>query len=345
VTSDPGAATAAICPSCESPVANGDDFCEACGTQLTATAQAAPTEPVAGTATPKVCHVCGGEVTADGFCGSCGTKARTERDHWSESPSAALAAVCDRGIAHARNEDAMAMGVSDDGSVSVMVVCDGVTSAPDSDRASLSASKAARDVLLDGVDGAPGGGAAAIEHWSKAITAATAEANHAAVAIARSLGDPPEPPSSTFVTAVAAGSLVVVGWCGDSRAYWLPDDGEPVMLTVDHSLGTEMIRSGMTRKEAEARADCHTITRWLGADSPTPISEITTVEMTAPGWLVLCSDGLWNYVSQPDDLRTMIADHADADNATPLTNADALVAYANEQGGHDNITAALLRHT
>ena len=40
------------------------------------------------------------------------------------------------------------------------------------------------------------------------------------------LGDPPEPPSCTFVAAVADGDLIAVAWCGDSRAYWLADDGD-----------------------------------------------------------------------------------------------------------------------
>lgn len=333
--------TATACPQCGATIDVADDFCEACGTQLRDSAQAAP--PVeAGAVGGQPCTVCGGRIDDDGFCQSCGARAPSPRDHWSETPAADLAAVCDRGILHARNEDAMAMGVSADGSVSVMVVCDGVTTAPDSDRASLAAANVARDLLLDAVDPAPQSGAGAIDHWSTAITAATEEANRAAVAVARSLGDPPEPPSCTFVAAVATGSVAVVGWCGDSRAYWLPDEGEARQIGLDHSLGTEMIRSGMSRAEAERDPTCHTITRWLGADSPTPVSEIESFDVTADGWLLVCSDGLWNYLSDADALRTTIASHATA-GATPLAIADQLVAFANERGGHDNITVALLR--
>ena len=59
------------------------------------------------------------------------------------------------------------------------------------------------------------------------------------------------------------------------------------------------------------------------------------------GWLLVCSDGLWNYCSPADDLRALlfaqIATHGD----DALAVADALVAFANEAGGHDNITAVL----
>ena len=96
---------------------------------------------------------------------------------------------------------------------------------------------------------------------------ATAEANAAAVGVAHTLGDPAEPPSCTFVAAVVADAVITVAWCGDSRAYWLPDAGEARQLTVDHSLGTELLAAGESRAEAEADPAFHTITRWLGADS------------------------------------------------------------------------------
>jgi serine/threonine protein phosphatase PrpC len=330
------------CPQCHEPVAATDDFCEACGQPLHDGAEAAPAPQLA--ANGRTCAECGGKIDDDGFCTQCGAKARSPRDHWSESPAPELAGVCDRGIVHARNEDAMALGTGPD--IAVIVVCDGVTSAPDSDRAALAAAKAARDLLLDGVPPAPAAGAAFVEHWSGVLTEATDQANRATVAVAHSLGDPPEAPSCTFVAAVASAELAVVGWCGDSRAYWLPDGGEPQLLTVDHSLGTEMIRAGKTREEAEADPAFHTITRWLGADSPTPQSELSSVALGVPGWLVVCSDGLWNYLSDPVALQREVAEcaAAGAAGAAPLAVAEALIAFANEQGGHDNITAALLRH-
>ena len=90
----------------------------------------------------------------------------------------------------------------------VLVVCDGVTSAPDSDRASLAAAKAARDVLTAAAAGPAGPRRRSPTGPPSCVRPATA-ANREAVAVARLLGDPPEPPSCTFVAAVAEDGMVV----------------------------------------------------------------------------------------------------------------------------------------
>jgi len=59
---------------------------------------------------------------------------------------------------------------------------------------------------------------------------------------------------------------------------------------------------------------------------------------------MVCSDGLWNYRSEAEALRTLVHDAAARlDDATPTSVAQALVDFANEQGGRDNITVALAR--
>ncbi len=386
------------CPHCGETIAAGDVFCEACGTDLGALAgtAAAPVpvgvddahddaitapSPAPSPVTPEQprthllqpgggsgvdtslpCAACGAEVADDGFCTVCGHRARTRREHWTETHgragAPAIGAVCDKGISHARNEDAMATALTPSG-LAVVVVCDGVTTAPDSDRASLAASASARDVLA----AAPvttGAFAARLSAWEPVLAASCRAANAEAVAIARTLGDPPEPPSCTFVAAVVEADLIAIAWCGDSRAYWLPDDagsagsagsdggdgsagGDGEQLTLDHSLGTEMIRSGMSREQAEADPTCHTITRWLGADSVDPTPEFRALRVERAGWLLVCSDGMWNYASGASDLAALVA-RAVGDGAdTPTAIAESLAAFANAQGGHDNITVALVR--
>jgi serine/threonine protein phosphatase PrpC len=55
---------------------------------------------------------------------------------------------------------------------------------------------------------------------------------------------------------------------------------------------------------------------------------------------VLCSDGLWNYLTDPIDFADAVRKHLrDTD---PLTAARSLTAYANQCGGADNITVALV---
>ena len=76
---------------------------------------------------PRPCASCGGVVGPDGYCETCGTKAPSERDHYVERPASWVAACCNRGIRHHRNEDATAVAASaEPGKRAVLVVSDGV---------------------------------------------------------------------------------------------------------------------------------------------------------------------------------------------------------------------------
>jgi serine/threonine protein phosphatase PrpC len=237
----------------------------------------------------------------------------------------------------------MALAANPDGSLAVVVVCDGVTSAPHSDRAALAASRAACNQLAGVPLPTTRGVAAAVSYWTNVLEKATSEANAAAVGVAHTLGDPAEPPSCTFVAAVVADALITVAWCGDSRAYWLPDAGEARQLTVDHSLGTTLLAAGEPREQAEADPAFHTITRWLGADSVEHSAEFASQTVDTPGWLLVCSDGLWNYASVLDEMVALVAEMAATANGDPVRLATTLVDWANAAGGHDNVTAALAR--
>jgi serine/threonine protein phosphatase PrpC len=140
---------------------------------------------------------------------------------------------------------------------------------------------------------------------------------------------------------LAAGRLAV-GWVGDSRAYWLPDGAGAEQLTVDDSWAAEAIALGVPREEAENGPNAHAITRWLGADAPDPRPHVASRVVAGPGWLMLCSDGLWNYRSEAADLGRLVADTGAAD-PSPRALAEALVRWAVEQGGADNISVALAR--
>src|SRR4029077_720466 len=122
-----------------------DSFCESCGTEL------APISISDGHGGgPVACESCSSSrISADGYCESCGRKARSGRDH-QETDLGIVAGVTDRGLRHHRNEDAMALATAGtaDGPVVVAVVCDGVSSSARPDEASLVAVQAAARVLL-----------------------------------------------------------------------------------------------------------------------------------------------------------------------------------------------------
>jgi serine/threonine protein phosphatase PrpC len=348
-----GAGAALVCPKCASPVATGERFCEACGADLgPAAASGAPAStasvvpPDGGDApevTPVACHECGGEVADDGYCTQCGAAAVSPRNHFTEQPAPWVAAVCDRGIRHVRNEDAVAVAAGPGaGDHAVLVVCDGVSSSTDSDVASLAAARAARDVLaaLPGIRAGDSVGTR-VATSTKALVAAANAANDAV--IANTTAGPGNPASCTFVAAVLDGAELTVGWVGDSRSYWLPDAAAPRLLTVDDSFAAEQIANCVPRAEAESGPQAHAITRWLGIDAPDHTPRTVSLDLDGPGWLLVCSDGLWNYCSEAQDIAALVADRARSAGSEPLVLAGALVDWANAQGGQDNITVALAR--
>ena len=345
--------TQMACPSCGGPVSDTDRFCETCGAELNpGTAPSTPaldtdTEPtveidISNAPVAGPCHSCGGVVGAEGYCETCGTKAAKVRDHYTEQPGPWVAGVCDRGIRHSRNEDALAIAADPEpGSRALLVVCDGVSSSLDSDVASLAAARAAREVLAAGHAQGLGTESSKTSAVVARLRAAADAANDAV--LDNTSPDSPNPASCTFVATILEDGLLVAGNVGDSRAYWFPDDAEAVALTVDDSWAAELIATGVSRAEAESGPHAHAITRWLGKDAPDHTPRTTTLRVTGPGWIVVCSDGLWNYCSEATPLADLVRQTAAANGGEPLATASALVDWANAQGGRDNITVALAR--
>jgi serine/threonine protein phosphatase PrpC len=344
------------CPTCGEPIAADDQFCESCGATLTEGAVvAAPAEAESGTQTflPRTQSIpavtvtrrcsCGGEIDADGWCTTCGLRAASERDHSTEQAAHNVAAVCDKGRVHPRNEDAMALAASRDRIV--LVVCDGVTSTTDSDVASLAAACAARDVLDQTPISPSRAPAALVELWTDALERSVAAAQEQAAAAAVTVGATENPPSCTFVAAVVDGPVLVSGWVGDSRCYWFGNDGTSVQVSVDDSWASTEIARGTDRAVAELDPRAHSITRWLGVDAPIGPPSCASVPIGSGGWVVVCSDGLWNYCSMARDLSELLQDVVARVGNEPLAVASALCDWANEQGGHDNVTVALAHLT
>ena len=312
------------------------------------TVTGAPLVTGAPAATP-TCTECGRGSYVDGYCDNCGSKQRDPRDHFTEEPQPWVAGVCDIGIRHGRNEDAMALLAEQRQlSFAVLVVCDGVSNSTDSHIASLAASRAAREVLDDAIPRGMGTRTAVVSAIEQRLEDAV-QAARAAVVETTKDRQVESPPSCTFVAALIDDGIAVVGNVGDSRAYWLPDDplSEARQLSRDDSFADEQIRAGVPREEAETSAGAHAITRWLGIDSPDDITPHTSVlDLDEDGWLAVVSDGLWNYCSEASDLRVLVHDtvaRLGAAGHHPLTVAQALTDFANERGGMDNITVALAR--
>ncbi|HEY4006893.1 MAG TPA: PP2C family serine/threonine-protein phosphatase [Pseudonocardia sp.] len=252
-----------------------------------------------------------------------------------------LAGVSDRGLVHARNEDAMALG--NRGNRAAAVVCDGVSTVRDPQLAARAAADAASRVLLaDPPRHATSASARALaQAGNRLVRAAVTEAAEAVARLGES--DEPDPPACTLACALVGDSVLTIGWVGDSRAYWLAEPGseEPSrLLSTDHSWATAMIESGrMDAATAWADRRAHAITRWLGRGGE-PEPEVLTWRPDGSGVLLVCSDGLWNYLSEPDELADVVLP-ALAEGASPLEVAGELTDLALDAGGRDNITVVV----
>lgn len=320
------------CPYCTASLPDDDVFCEACGKPLQPPAN--PAAELKGCA----CGAAPEEIDADGYCGRCGLLARRPAsDHMELILSEAFAGVSDRGLSHQRNEDRFAMRLvrNSESNGYVMVVCDGVSSSTESELASSSVATQVADLLE-----------ASLRRHSasspeRTVRTAICEAQRKLEAMAEAAvtADEGGNPSTTVVAALVNGRDATIGWVGDSRAYWIGDNGETSQLTTDHSWMAEVVAAGAMSFEDAAKApQAHGITRWLGADAGDHSEpDIVHLGLDGHGRLLLCTDGLWNYAQGQQDLGRLL------EGAAAIDMARHLIDYANAQGGHDNITAVLLR--
>jgi serine/threonine protein phosphatase PrpC len=314
------------CPFCTASLPDDDAFCEECGKPLRA--QVAETMPATGCPN---CDAPAEEIAEDGYCGRCGHLARRPAsDHVEVVLSADFVGVSDRGLRHQRNEDRFGMRHAGEGYV--LVVCDGVSSSTQSELASSAVAEHVAQSLET----------ALLRHSAsspeRSVRVAIQEAQAALEGMTPAGSS--DSPSTTVVAAVVKGADVTIGWAGDSRAYWVAATGAVRQLTTDHSWMNEVMAGGtMTLEEALESQSAHAITRWLGADAgENAQAEVERFKIPGPGYLMLCTDGLWNYAQEPAELGQMLQG-SDA----LIDIARRMIDFANARGGHDNITVVLLR--
>jgi protein phosphatase len=141
---------------------------------------------------------------------------------------------------------------------------------------------------------------------------------------------------TTTTAAILEGRALTVGHVGDSRAYRLRD-GRLEQLTHDHSLVSELVRSGqLTPEAAENHPQRSIITRALGPEADVEVDAHSHTAHDGDVYL-LCSDGLTGMVTDQE-----IATHL-ANSGSLREAAETLVRAANQNGGKDNITVVLFR--
>jgi serine/threonine protein phosphatase PrpC len=244
------------------------------------------------------------------------------------------------GLRHETNQDAAALGIDGSGHHIVLVVADGVSSTEGAEECARVASHTARDYLTATMDqGLPINDDDTVTLFERTFQ----KTHEAVVSGSGPIG------ACTLAAAVATHDRIVVGNIGDTRTYWFPDDGDPIRLSIDDSMAQAQMDLGLSREEAERGIGAHAITKWIGASATDVAPRVMAYQPQQSGWLLVCSDGLWNHVPDAGDLARLMADlvskaHTDDHgHASPAGVANGLIAHANNCGGHDNITVALWR--
>ena len=244
------------------------------------------------------------------------------------------------GLRHETNQDAAALGIDGSGHHIVLVVADGVSSTEGAEECARVASHTARDYLTATMDqGLPINDDDTVTLFERTFQ----KTHEAVVSGSGPIG------ACTLAVAVATHDRIVVGNIGDTRTYWFPDDGDPIRLSIDDSMAQAQMDLGLSREEAERGMGAHAITKWIGASATDVAPRVMAYQPQQSGWLLVCSDGLWNHVPDAGDFARLMADPVskahtdDHGHASPAGVADGLIAYANNCGGHDNITVALWR--
>ena len=133
------------------------------------------------------------------------------------------------------------------------------------------------------------------------------------------------------------GNMATIGHVGDSRAYLLRD-GELQQLTQDHTVAAEYVAQGqLSPAEAASHPQRHMLTRTLGLTRFVNVDEIE-LELADGDRLLVCSDGLTEMV---DDATLAAA----LGEGSPDEVVWELIELANEAGGVDNITVAVVAVT
>ena len=140
---------------------------------------------------------------------------------------------------------------------------------------------------------------------------------------------------TTLTAALVVGQQITIAHVGDSRAYFIYPDGRVEPITRDHSLVKRLEELGhITPEEAANYPHRNVLYRALGQGEILD-PDIFTLGFPQPGYLMICSDGLWGVITEPDLVRSI-------NEAPTLQRAcQNLVNAANAAGGPDNISVIL----
>ncbi|SFB87446.1 protein phosphatase [Alkalibacterium subtropicum] len=142
---------------------------------------------------------------------------------------------------------------------------------------------------------------------------------------------------TTIVTAAFINDEIIIGNVGDSRAYFLNQEGLE-LITEDHSFANELrLKGEISEEEAKNHRQRHTLTRSLGVFDKVAV-DFFFLDQRADSLLMLCSDGLSNGIDTPLMNKVLTAQRSLSDRANIMMES------ALQNGSTDNITICLIEN-
>ena len=245
------------------------------------------------------------------------------------APTDRLCGITDVGQGRDHNEDTFAIAA--DGRL--LIVADGMGGHAAGEVASALAVQIVTEFLtperLSAIDSDPASAAAVLAEASQAAQAGVLEAA-AGHAERNGMG-------TTVLAAYVAGDMLYTCHVGDVRGYVRSSAGLE-QITRDHSTVGVLVRSGqITREEARVHPKKNEILQAIGLPAGI-IPEINASKLSSGDRVLLCSDGLWEALSD-EEISTVV----DSEGSM-RQRAIQLVDRANGAGGFDNITVVLYEH-
>lgn len=229
--------------------------------------------------------------------------------------------LTDRGTVRDQNQDAFFKWT--DGKVGAILVCDGMGGARAGNVASTLAVDVFSEIMIH-----------SHQEPMERLTVALAAANNQVWQHAHAQPDC-RGMGTTLVGALVEQNTAYVINVGDSRAYYISENGIE-RITRDHSLVEDLVQRGhITPQEARNHPNKNVITRALGVDRRLE-GDLFSRKMEPGSMLLLCSDGLSNMLEDPEILFEALHGGSRAECCQHL------LSLALQRGATDNVTAVLL---
>ncbi|GEM_PF-1339239 len=229
----------------------------------------------------------------------------------------------DIGRGRSSNQDA----VSCDPQTGLFVVADGM--------GGHSGGETASRVAIETIQGAVSQAKPNYQERMFALVAGIREANHKIHILGSN--DAEKRGMGTTVTALLVDQgRYFITHVGDSRAYIIRN-GKLIQITRDHSFVQHLVDSGIINSEqARVHERRNEITRAVGIAEDVKIDTFEG-EIKENEAILLCSDGLWGELSEEEILEAISRSN------TPQEACDRLIDWANDKGGHDNISVIIVQ--